>query len=63
MLGWTSLYVCRVNYFFYQFVVIVEFGSVKKSSSPGKDRGDGISRRLLALLVHAVVAGHGAVSS
>ena len=36
---------------------------MKKSPSPCKDRGDGVGRGLLALLVHAVVAGHSAVSS
>jgi hypothetical protein len=32
-----------------------------EAAGPGEDRGDGVGRGLLALLVLAVVAGHGAV--
>ncbi len=46
----------------YQLIVVVKLGTVEKSPGPGEDGGDRVGRCILALLVHAVVAGHGAVS-
>ena len=42
-------------------VVAVELGAVREPARPGEDRGDGVGRGLLALLVLAVVARDGAV--
>jgi hypothetical protein len=41
--------------------VVVELGAVGEAARPGEDRGDRVGRGFLALLVLAVVAGHGAV--
>jgi hypothetical protein len=41
--------------------VVVELGAVLEPAGPGEDRGDGVGRGLLALLVLAVVARDGAV--
>src|SRR5215210_979489 len=44
-----------------ELLVVVELGAVREAARPGEDRGDRVGRGLLALLVLAVVAGHGAV--
>ena len=41
--------------------VVVELGAMREAARPGEDRGDRVGRGLLALLVLAVVARHGAV--
>jgi hypothetical protein len=41
--------------------VVVELGAMREAAGPGEDRGDRVGRGLLALLVLAVVARHGAV--
>jgi hypothetical protein len=41
--------------------VAVQLGAVGEAAGPGEDRGDRVGRGFLALLVLAVVAGHGAV--
>src|ERR1700756_1999581 len=40
--------------------IVVELGAVGEAAGPGEDRGDGVCRGLLALLVLAVVTGPGA---
>src|SRR6185503_1437685 len=41
--------------------VVVELGAVREPTRPGEDRGDRVGRGLLALLMLAVVARHGAM--
>src|SRR5215207_9198240 len=44
-----------------EVLVVVELGAVSEAAGPGEDRSDRVGRGLLALLVLAVVARHGAV--
>ena len=44
-----------------QVVVAVKLGPVEQAAGPGKDRGHGVGRGLLALLVEAPVPGNSAV--
>src|ERR1700761_1723480 len=44
-----------------QRLVVVELGAMAEATGPGEDRGDGVGRGLLALLLLAEVTGHGAV--
>src|SRR5689334_13805508 len=41
--------------------VVVELGAMREAARPGEDRGDGVGRGLVTLLVLAIVARHGAV--
>src|SRR6266446_1764382 len=46
---------------FCQFLVVVELGAMRQSLRPCEDRGDGVGRGLLALLMLAVMTRHRAV--
>src|SRR3954463_5038000 len=45
-----------------QLVIAVQLGAVGQAPRPSKDRGDGVGRGTLALLMLAIMAGDGAVS-
>lgn len=44
-----------------ELLVVVELGTVGETARPGEDGGDGVGGGLLALLMHAEVAGDGSV--